>query len=94
MQDWLLPEEEIKEEIKEALKVSQPTAPSLVFLNQVNLSSPDYQPSKHSPPKGESTTPSLSSPTEGNLWLVAASTPGLLASLGGMVKRAGKTSTH
>ena len=64
------------------------------FPGSGNLSSRDYQHFIHSPPKGEMATPSLSYPKEANLWLVAAGPPRLLASLGGMGKRAGKTSTH
>ena len=64
------------------------------FPGKGNLSSRDYQHFIHSPPKGERATPSLSQPKEANLWLVAAGTPRLLASLGGMGKRTGKNSTH
>ena len=65
------------------------------FPGKGNLSSsPDYQPFIHSPLKGDGCTPSLSSPKENNLWLVAAPRPRRHASLGGMVKRTGKTSTH
>ena len=64
------------------------------FPGEGNLSSPDYQPFIHSPPKGDGPTPSLSLTTEANLWLVGEGGPRPLASLGSMVKRTGKTTTH
>ena len=48
----------------------------------------------YSPPKGESTTPSLSLKTVGNLSPAEVTTPGLTASLGGVAKTNGLTMRH
>ena len=81
------------EEAKQALKRSQlmPTAPSLLFLAEVT--SQNYPP-LNSPPKGEGTTPSLSSTMGESLWRAVGSTPGLHASLGAVAKMDGFTTQH
>ena len=50
--------------------------------------------SSYSPPKGEGTTPSLSLKTVGNLSPAEGTTPGLIASLGGVAKIIGLTMRH
>ena len=78
-------------QLQQALKLSQlmiPAATSHLFLAKVNLSS------FYSPPKGETSTPSLSSTTGGNWSRAEGTTRRLLASLGAVGKMSGLNTQH